>query len=100
MRLEIGDSIYCYKLVDKVGKGLTLDKRYKVVNTRPKDRWCRLTMIHIETPANPTNALIDIEMCNWWFGQIGGTECWKCWTNWFISEKEWLRNNKLNELGI
>ncbi len=23
----------------------------------------RLTMIHIETPANPTNALIDIEMC-------------------------------------
>ncbi|MDB4091285.1 cystathionine gamma-synthase family protein [Crocinitomicaceae bacterium] len=23
----------------------------------------RLTMIHIETPANPTNAIIDIEMC-------------------------------------
>jgi methionine-gamma-lyase len=23
----------------------------------------RMTMIHIETPANPTNALIDIEMC-------------------------------------
>ena len=30
-------------------------------------------------------------------GQVGETECW---TNWFISEKEWLREKKLNELGI
>jgi hypothetical protein len=34
MRLEIGDKIYCYKLI---GDGLTLDKSYKVVNTRSKD---------------------------------------------------------------
>ena len=32
----------------------------KVIKTGRADR---LTMIHIETPANPTNALIDIEMC-------------------------------------
>lgn len=32
----------------------------KIENSGRADR---LTMIHIETPANPTNALIDIEMC-------------------------------------
>ena len=32
----------------------------RIIATGKSDR---LTMIHIETPANPTNALIDIEMC-------------------------------------
>ena len=41
--------------------------------------------------------ILDDSGSNWWFGQTGETECW---TNWFISEREWLRNNKLNELGI
>lgn len=34
MRLEIGDKIYCYQ---PIGEGLTLDKAYKVVNTRHRD---------------------------------------------------------------
>ena len=83
MRLEIGDKIYCYKLV---GDGLTLDKSYKVVNIRSRDRW-----------NGDDICILDDSGSNWWFGQIGETECW---TNWFISEKEWIRNNKLNELGI
>jgi hypothetical protein len=33
----------------------------------------------------------------WWFGQIGSTEPW---TNWFVLEKQWLRVQKLKELGI
>jgi hypothetical protein len=33
----------------------------------------------------------------WWFGQIGSTEPW---TNWFVLEKQWLRVEKLKELGI
>ena len=88
MRLEIGDKIYCYKLIGKgvIMKGLTLDKGYKVVNTRPKDRW-----------NGDDICILDDSGVNWWFGQVGETESW---VNWFISEKEFVRNKKLNELGI
>ncbi len=83
MRLEIGDKIYC-KVV--IGDGLTLGEEYIVTNTRPKDRWNGNDI-----------CILDDDGCNWWFGQIGETECW---TNWFVSEREWLRDKKLNELGI
>jgi hypothetical protein len=33
----------------------------------------------------------------WWWGQIGNTECWNIL---FISEKEYLRNKKLEDIGI
>ena len=83
MRLEIGDKIYCKN--NQMGE-LTLDKGYEVVHTRPRDR------------CNGDDICINDDFGSyWWFGQIGETECW---TNWFISEKEWLRENKLNELGI
>jgi len=83
MRLKIGDKIYCKKIL---GDGLTLDKWYQVIHTRPKDRW------------NGDDICInDDSGQHWWFGQIGVTECW---TNWFVSEKEWLRQDKLNKLGI
>lgn len=86
MRLEIGDKIYCKEVIGNSEHGLTLDKAYEVVHTRPRDRW------------NGDDICINDDFgSNWWFGQIGETECW---TNWFISEKEWLRENKLNELGI
>jgi hypothetical protein len=41
--------------------------------------------------------ILDENGNNWWFGQIGETECW---TSWFISEKQWIRNNKLKEIGV
>ena len=86
MRLEIGDKIYCHKLVGEVGEGLTLDKEYVITNTRSKSRWC-----------GDDICILDDSGSNWWFGQIGETEPW---TNWFTLEKEWVRNKKLNDLGI
>ncbi len=82
MRLQIGDKIYCK--VD--GSLLTLGKGYVVIHTRSKDRW-----------NGDDICILDDDGSNWWFGQIGETECW---TNWFVSEKEWLRDKKLKELGI
>jgi len=84
MRLKVGDKIYCKKLIGD--NGLTLGEEYIVTNTRPKDRW-----------NGDDICILDDSGQNWWFGQIDETECW---TNWFISEKEWIRENKLNELGI
>lgn len=45
--------------------GFRADESYEVIEQRILDSGHsnRLRMIHIETPANPTNALIDIEMC-------------------------------------
>ncbi len=83
MRLKIGDKIYCKN--NQMGE-LTLDKEYVIVHTRPRDRW-----------NGDDICILDDSGSNWWFGQIGETECW---TNWFVSEKEWLREKKLNELGI
>jgi len=82
MRLEIGDKIYCKNPIGE----LSLDKEYEVVHTRPRDRW-----------NGDDICILDDNGSNWWFGQIGETECW---TNWFVSEKEWLREKKLNELGL
>ncbi len=86
MRLEIGDKIYCKSAEATTLGELSLDKAYEVVHTRPRDRW-----------NGDDICILDDNGSNWWFGQIGETECW---TNWFISEKEWLREKKLNELGI
>jgi hypothetical protein len=83
MILKIGDIIYCKKVL---GEDLTLNKGYQVIHTRPKDRW------------NGNDICInDDSGINWWFGQIGETECW---TNWFVTEKEFIRDKKLKELGI
>ena len=85
MRLSVGDKIYC-KLVIEPSNGLTIGKEYIVTNTRPRSRW-----------NGDDICILDDGGSNWWFGQIGETECW---TTWFISEKEWLRDKKLKELGI
>jgi hypothetical protein len=41
--------------------------------------------------------ILDDDGSNWWFGQIGETECWN---NWFITEKQLRRENNLKEIGI
>ncbi len=82
MRLQIGDKIYCNNPMDD----LTLGSEYIITNTRLRSKW-----------HGDDICILDDSGSNWWFGQIGETECW---TKWFVSEKEWLREKKLNKLGI
>jgi len=44
--------------------GFNADMNKDEITKMIKDSGHKLAMIHIETPANPTNALIDIEMCS------------------------------------
>jgi hypothetical protein len=96
MRLRVGDKIYSKRNGDKlVSNNITPDKPYEVVWIRAKTRY----WIRAKTRYNEDDICIkDDGGSDWWFGQIGCET--ECWTNWFISEKEWLRNKKLEELGI
>lgn len=49
--------------IDSVGFLATESKEEIIAKINATGKGDRLAMIHIETPANPTNALIDIEMC-------------------------------------
>jgi len=49
--------------IDSVGFYATDTQEEIIQKINSTGKADRLTMIHIETPANPTNALIDIEMC-------------------------------------
>jgi methionine-gamma-lyase len=49
--------------IEAVGFYATDSKEEIMAKINATGKADRLTMIHIETPANPTNALIDIEMC-------------------------------------
>lgn len=49
--------------IEAVGFHATDTKEQIIQRIEATGKAQRLTMIHIETPANPTNALIDIEMC-------------------------------------
>jgi len=87
MRLRVGDKIYSKRNGDKlISDNITANKAYEVIWVRHKTRY------------NGDDICIEDDGgSSWWFGQIGEDECW---SNWFISEKEWLRNKKLDELGI
>lgn len=92
MRLNKGDKIIC---ILENTNDLTYGKSYEVVNTRNylTDDIC----------------IIGDDGLSWWFEQIkdpnssnlgdiiyaGG---WQCWTMWFTSEKEWSRDQKINEI--
>jgi methionine-gamma-lyase len=49
--------------IEAVGFHATDSKEQIIARIEATRKADRLTMIHIETPANPTNVLIDIEMC-------------------------------------
>lgn len=49
--------------IESVGFSPEDSKEEIIEKIRKSGRVDKLAMIHIETPANPTNALIDIEMC-------------------------------------
>lgn len=62
MRLKVGDKIY-----SKVSSsGLTLDRAYVVTKVRDKTYW-----------TDDDICILDDSGLNWWFGQIGETECGK-----------------------
>ena len=79
MRLKTGDKIYCIK--EKTG--FTLEKEYVV----------SLSNSFVLRINNDVGEIL-------WLSQIGKYEEDESWTNWFLSEKEWLRNKKLSEIGI
>jgi hypothetical protein len=88
MRLKTGDKIYCIK--EKTG--FTLEKEYVV----------SLSTSFVLRINNDVGEIL-------WLSQIGKYEEdeisltideMNSWTNWFVSEKEWLRNKKLSEIGI
>ena len=82
MKLVKGDKLVCVESIEK----LVCGKTYLVVDTRITKFWGK------------EEEDICIDVCGpWWFGQIGSTEPW---TNWFVLEKQWLRVQKLKELGI
>lgn len=49
--------------IESIGFYATDTKEEIIERVKQSGRADRLTMIHIETPANPTNALIDIALC-------------------------------------
>lgn len=80
MKLVKGDKLVCVKPMGNLVYG----KTYLVINTRGS-----LARSHEEEDI----CIDDI----WWFGQIGSSEPW---TNWFMLEMDWKRNERLKEIGI
>jgi len=74
--LYVNDVIICNKYITFVP--ITYEKEYVVQYTRshPEKDLC----------------IKDDLGYDWWLGQIGSTECW---TNWFITKKEFQRNKKI-----
>jgi len=88
--LKVGDILYAKRKVDLQ---LTIDKTYTIVYTRNDLKFSVVGSKWDEADI----CILDDEGTNWWFGQIGSSECW---TGWFYSEKEWKRNKNLEDLGI
>ena len=86
MKLVKGDKLVCVKPIEELVYG----KTYLVVDTRSTKFWGK------EEEDICTMGTHEADG-SWWFGQIGSTEPW---TNWFVLEKQWLRVEKLKELGI
>jgi hypothetical protein len=82
MKLVKGDKLVCIKPIAKnIDFSLQYGKTYLVINTRSHEE---------------EDICIDFDG-PWWFGQIGSSEPW---TNWFVLERQWSRENKLKQLGI
>lgn len=79
-----GDVIYC---VNKL-HGVTLDKGYTVTMIRPD--------ILKKGGGIINDICIHDDMGHaFWFGQEGEFEPW---TNWFVTELVWKRNQKINQI--
>lgn len=89
MRLNVGDKLVC--ILHDVDK-LTYGKMYEV--------------IHIRNYTFADDICIsDDNNTKWWFEQIKDTGSannyaggWQCWTMWFVTEKEWIRDIKISSI--
>ena len=81
MRLIKGDILVC---IMKDIDDLTYGKSYEIVYVRGQ-----------KTLREDDICIKDDRNLNWWFGQIGESECW---TMWFVTEQQWNRQNKLDQL--
>ena len=81
MRLKKGDILVC---IMKDIDDLTYGKSYEIVYVRGQ-----------KTLREDDICIKDDRNLNWWFGQIGESECW---TMWFVTEQQWNRQNKLDQL--
>ena len=92
MKLKVGDKIVCIKEIhggDKI-----------VCSKEIHSRDNKMSLIYGKTYTiiNTTTSYIAIDVNGpWWFGQIGSSEPW---TKYFVLEKQWTRNKKLEELGF
>ena len=80
MKLEVGDKLVCVNVLDRLVYG----EIYTIVDVTNHNHY------------GEEDICIDVDG-QWWFGQIGSSGPW---TNWFVLEKQWTRNKKLEELGI
>lgn len=89
MMLNIGDKIVCIRDTHTADneKFLIYGKTYTIIDTQ----------FHYYVRGNSEHDIcIDVNG-PWWFGQIGSSEPW---TKYFVLEKQWTRNKKLEELGF
>ena len=82
MRLKKGDILVC---IMKDIDDLTYGKSYDVVNTQKQ----------FSTKKDDIICIKDDRNLNWWFGQVGESEDWAMW---FVTEQQWIRQQKLNQL--
>jgi len=95
MRLEIGDNLYINPLLItdkesyvfdsiKITKEQLLNTKFKVIKTRTK------------TGSHGDDICIKwVDGLEWWWGQINESQPW---TMMFISERDYLRDKKLEQI--
>ena len=81
MRLKKGDILVC--IMNDIDD-LTYGKSYEIVYVRGQ-----------KTLREDDICIKDDRNLNWWFGQIGESEDW---TSWFVTEQQWIRQQKLDQL--
>lgn len=87
MRLNVCDKLVC---ILKDVKDLTYGKTYEV--------------IYVRDSYSDDICILDDNNTNWWFEQIRDTGSandyvgWQCWAMWFVTEKEWNRDQNIDKL--
>ena len=80
--LKVGDKIVCIR---HDINGLTYGKSYQIIDVREGSMYL----------GDKDVCIVDDGEYDWWFGQEGYAEPW---TRWFVSEKQFLRNKKIDQI--
>jgi predicted double-glycine peptidase len=86
--INLNDILYCIKEIP----GLTYGKSYKVITLQKYNKDKSLSGVNL---TKNDICIYNDDMMAHWFGQIGTFEPW---TNWFVTEIQWKRNEKINQL--